>query len=648
MSHPQKPPATNGIGRRRIDKDGFNSSDNLSWRQPGRMTSNSSFQGWNKGIHGRLIYMQTCLIGQHVEVEKIDGHVYSGIFHAAVMDNEYGVILKMARLVREGPHSVQGDSVRQAARNPPIRTYVISGKDFVQIVAKDVSLSGDSLANIRVRENHTELVTDSVVSQGWHRESERELKPWKPDDEFYDPTSTSLSNTWRSRNWDQFEANKSLFGVETTFDEELYTTKLVRGPELREREREAQRIALEIVGQQTRNVHVAEERGVQLAPELESMDEESKYSSVLRGCEELGGDDDDDQNMNDHNDETFGESVTMNFGSTLKSGDELSLSNSEPQVASGSAMPEVSRDRQDFSLGKVDGGSTESSFESHKEHFRLPKLLVGDKVKYCNKGSGSPYNSPIGTSSPAGDPAGIKALNLDSSCPQVPDEVFREFNEFKQQKALEARKSASESFKSIVDDVDYQKELEPRSPSISASASPMFASKKSLNPNAKEFRLNPNAQAFTPSSCSSRSPLAVPQLPLAAQSPMYLHPISHGGTIMQGSPVNLQSIAQQNPLSPYIPGVAGQTTAYMASRGGSVPGFPVGGIGGGGILPGQPSLRAPTHAQHQYPQHMMYGQPAGPGVFLPYSQGHLIPSPGHGRLIPSQPQQNQPQQNQSR
>lgn len=91
--------------------------------------------------------------------------------------------------------------------------------------------------------------------------------------------------------------------------------------------------------------------------------------------------------------------------------------------------------------------------------------------------------------------------------------------------------------------------------------------------------------------------MAVPQLPLAAQSPMYLHP----GVMMQGSPVNLQSMAQQNPLSPYIPGAvaAGNSTPYMASRGGSVPGFPVGGIGGGGILPGQPSLRAPTHAQHQ-------------------------------------------------
>lgn len=56
-----------------------------------------------------------------------------------------GVILKMARLVREGAHSIQGDSVRQAARNPPIRTYVISGKDFVQIVAKVSSCTLDML-----------------------------------------------------------------------------------------------------------------------------------------------------------------------------------------------------------------------------------------------------------------------------------------------------------------------------------------------------------------------------------------------------------------------------------------------------------------------------------------------------------------------
>lgn len=71
-------------------------------------------------------------------------------------------------------------------------------------MSQDVSLSGDALANSRVRENRSELLTDAVVSQGWHRESERELKPWKPDDEFSDPTSINLSNTWRLAICDSF------------------------------------------------------------------------------------------------------------------------------------------------------------------------------------------------------------------------------------------------------------------------------------------------------------------------------------------------------------------------------------------------------------------------------------------------------------
>lgn len=47
------------------------------------------------------------------------------------------------------------------------------------------------------------------------------------------------------------------------------------------------------------------------------MDEETKYSSVGRGYEDVG-DDDDDQHMNDHNDETFGEPVTMICASTFQ------------------------------------------------------------------------------------------------------------------------------------------------------------------------------------------------------------------------------------------------------------------------------------------------------------------------------------------
>lgn len=60
------------------------------------------------------------------------------------------------------------------------------------------------------------------------------------------------------RGWDQFETNAALFGVTSTFDEELYTTKLDRGPMMREREREALRIAREIEGEDTKDLHLAE------------------------------------------------------------------------------------------------------------------------------------------------------------------------------------------------------------------------------------------------------------------------------------------------------------------------------------------------------------------------------------------------------
>lgn len=62
------------------------------------------------------------------------------------------------------------------------------------------------------------------------------------------------------RNWDQFETNEALFGVKSTFDEDLYTTKLEKGPKMRELEKEALRIAREIEGEDTQDLHAAEVR----------------------------------------------------------------------------------------------------------------------------------------------------------------------------------------------------------------------------------------------------------------------------------------------------------------------------------------------------------------------------------------------------
>lgn len=63
-----------------------------------------------------------------------------------------------------------------------------------------------------------------------------------------------------SRSWDQFKVNETLFGVKSTFNEELYTTKLERGPRTRELEEKAMRIAREIEGEETQDLHLAEVR----------------------------------------------------------------------------------------------------------------------------------------------------------------------------------------------------------------------------------------------------------------------------------------------------------------------------------------------------------------------------------------------------
>lgn len=84
--------------------------------------------------------------------------------------------------------------------------------------------------------------------------------------------------------WDQFTVNEQKFGVKTTYDETFYTTALDKSKVSREAEERAKKIAAEIEGTATDNVHIAEERGHQLQTDG-AYDEEARYSTVLRGKE---------------------------------------------------------------------------------------------------------------------------------------------------------------------------------------------------------------------------------------------------------------------------------------------------------------------------------------------------------------------------
>lgn len=146
----------------------------------------------------------------------------------------------------------------------------------------------------------TKFRTDTAISGGDPTTSqikERKLERWIPPDPDHEEPSllleSSTSNNAESKPWDQFAANRELFGVPDTFDELLYTTKIDRNhPEYRERSAAAERICKEILSSPVcGNAHLAEERNMAVADGDDSgMDEEDKYAGVLRQEHTLTGD----------------------------------------------------------------------------------------------------------------------------------------------------------------------------------------------------------------------------------------------------------------------------------------------------------------------------------------------------------------------
>jgi PAB1-binding protein PBP1 len=115
--------------------------------------------------------------------------------------------------------------------------------------------------------NITAIQTDAEIS-GPRSGAERELQRWVPDGP--DPAivngngnangnaragpsgrggDSETFGTTTTGAWDQFETNKRLSGKDSTYDENLYTTRLDRSaPDYKKREKEADRLASEIQG----------------------------------------------------------------------------------------------------------------------------------------------------------------------------------------------------------------------------------------------------------------------------------------------------------------------------------------------------------------------------------------------------------------
>ncbi|KAL1964269.1 hypothetical protein VTN77DRAFT_7089 [Rasamsonia byssochlamydoides] len=231
--------------------------------------------------HDRLLFLLTSFIGLSAVITTKNGEKFNGIFSSSSFEpHDSSITLKMVQRV-----SPQTEQTRPNGLSDVASPYLGSAPDHsmsfdIKEIA-DVAVANVSTADMTAKEPNgasTGFRTDSDISGGLAIR-ERNLQRWEPS--ATDPSLDVPLESTGTAGWDQFEANERLFGATTSYDENLYTTRIDRSdPSYKRKEAEAARIAREIENSETDNPHVKEERG--LAVEGDGHDEEEKYSGVRR------------------------------------------------------------------------------------------------------------------------------------------------------------------------------------------------------------------------------------------------------------------------------------------------------------------------------------------------------------------------------
>lgn len=472
----------------------------------------------------RLVYVMTQFTGHHVDVHVKNGSVISGIFHATNTDKDFGIVLKMAQLIKDTSMGGQSNPV-DVLRKPD--TMIIPGRDLVQVFAKDVTLAGDELPKGPVHDKRKDLMIDSAISRS-HFPEERELERWAPDEGDSDCIELEKFDRKGHRSWDQFETNAALFGVKSTFNEDLYTTKLERGPHMRELEKHASRIAREIEGEDTEDLHLAEERGIYVDEDLEQ-DEEIKYSAVRRDTDtsKLKSFMNVPSSAHPFDPLTRPGSIDTKDLQDEESSSHIFGGTHLPVTAATSVLASESNKPFPADANRLDDKrSKDSSSDKDNRNLRPENTLSeGGRplVSEDPEGASSRSRASEPSSSGQGDKS-PDGLAPDSAVPSK----LHSAPEYVNSSQIHGSSTSSTSERVAANSAASAPGLSP-----SSSMGSLSSDKSTLNPNAKEFKLNPNAKAFTPLT----SPLRPPNPP--APDSTYYYPSSMPTTPGPGLPVGM-------------------------------------------------------------------------------------------------------------
>ncbi|CAH0482715.1 unnamed protein product [Peronospora belbahrii] len=268
------------------------------WGKPKNVTSNIPPPGFTSNpstrfsdaqvrlLRHRALFAFRFLVGKAVELQlAASDERYAGILDCVDPD-EFSVVLKNAKRLNSGVDAkpfVDGSTV--IFRHHQLAHLVADG---AVNYTDGIFASGASAALCGFQ-------TDTEISR--RKEEHLYGRELEAASSWLDPAldtgaleDSTLNGKCHSKNqgkagWNQFEANEKLFGVVSTYDENIYTTKLDKSKISTEQSRTAEKLAQEIESQSSAgNFHLQEERGQtgRGGKHVNDLDEEARYSSVDR------------------------------------------------------------------------------------------------------------------------------------------------------------------------------------------------------------------------------------------------------------------------------------------------------------------------------------------------------------------------------
>ena len=208
-------------------------------------------------------------LGEKIRINLISGETIEGLLYTIdPINNEYLLINNPRRFSRTGVPLFLKESILKIyfkeilSFNYEINNNISDNKNKKDIFKLDSDIS--NINNIYSSKAEEKLVKYEVKEEDKNIYMNKKLE----DDE--------------DENWDQFELNKKMYNVISTYDENLYTTKLDKNKITEEDKKYADKMYKEIMSSSNNenDIHILEDRGI--IQQNYDFDEEDKYSSVIK------------------------------------------------------------------------------------------------------------------------------------------------------------------------------------------------------------------------------------------------------------------------------------------------------------------------------------------------------------------------------